>query len=218
MKTGSVGLGLALVASVAASRFGPRAYRQLTLPLKAFGVTSVTTAAFIVGADSASRQYELAKYAYGSGTTLETESRRGLDLEKQAGIFTSAGSSSARLPPRNAGTSVGTTEAVVEWAKEHRYQTVLAGWAASMVGSFAYIAATPLSFAQKLVQARMVAQGLTVAVLIASAGLSSIPTSSSTGHEEELKQLDREAAMYKWKANSPHAKHAAEVVKEQQQE
>lgn len=75
-----------------------------------------------------------------------------------------------------------------------------------MVGSFGYIAATPLSFAQKLVQARMVAQALTVAVLIASAGLSSIPTASNGGlNDEEIKRSHREELNIKWKAGSPHA-------------
>jgi len=110
-------------------------------------------------------------------------------------------------------------------------------WAASMVGSFGYISMTPLSFAQKLVvssptlhfpflgdfadlnplhapqQARMVAQGLTVAVLIASAGLSSIPTAAGGQNEDEIKREAREQGMYKWKAGSPHDKQHQDAVK-----
>jgi len=53
---------------------------------------------------------------------------------------------------------------------------VFGSWLASMVGSAVFIfARNPTqTFSQKLVQCRMVAQGATVAVLIASAGLSRI--------------------------------------------
>lgn len=54
-----------------------------------------------------------------------------------------------------------------------------------------------MSFAQKLVHARMYAQGLTVVVLIASAGLGLT--------EKRLEQQEREDRSYKWAANSPHA-------------
>lgn len=50
----------------------------------------------------------------------------------------------------------------------------------------------------------MVAQGLTVAVLIASAGLSSIPTEAGGQNEEEIKRQSRENSTYKWKKGSPH--------------
>lgn len=50
----------------------------------------------------------------------------------------------------------------------------------------------------------MVAQGLTVAVLIASAGLSSIPTAANGQNDEEVKREHREQGMFKWKKGSPH--------------
>ncbi|KAK4703641.1 hypothetical protein P7C70_g2572, partial [Phenoliferia sp. Uapishka_3] len=196
-KAGSVGLGAALIASFAAQRFGVRAYRQLTLPLKAFAVTSATTASFIIGADSASRNYELSKYAEGSGTQLEKETHRDIMAEKAAGIY-----EDGKIKQRMEGLS--TQQALLEWSKEHRYSVVIAGWGASMVGSFAYIAATPLSFAQKLVQARMIAQGLTVAVLLASAGLSAMPGPNGEESEDEQKREFRENTMYKWKKGSKH--------------
>lgn len=77
-----------------------------------------------------------------------------------------------------------------------------------MIASGAYIAATPLSFAQKLVQARMVSQGVTVAALLASAGLTAIPNASGRT-DDEIKREEREAGMYAWKKGSPHTKHDA---------
>lgn len=62
------------------------AYNALTLPLKAFAVTAITTATFIIGADAASRKFELAKYAIGSGTKLEADAYRAAEAEKMAGI------------------------------------------------------------------------------------------------------------------------------------
>ncbi|KAL7003952.1 intercellular trafficking and secretion [Cystobasidiomycetes sp. EMM_F5] len=65
-------------------------------------------------------------------------------------------------------------ERLLGWAAQHRYQIVVGSWLATMVGAGAYIfAKNPTqTFSQKLVQGRMVAQGATVAVLIATAGLS----------------------------------------------
>jgi len=99
-----------------------------------------------------------------------------------------------------------------------------------MAASGAYIAATPLSFAQKLVQvrlplalslssrtdladvlhrrpqARMVSQGVTVAALIASAGLSQIPNAQSGKSDDQIKREEREDGMYAWKKGSPHTR------------
>jgi len=72
--------------------------------------------------------------------------------------------------------SMSPREKVVRWAVQNKYKVVIGSWAASMLGSAAFIfARNPTqTFSQKLVQCRMVAQGATVAVLIASAGLSRI--------------------------------------------
>lgn len=45
-----------------------------------------------------------------------------------------------------------------------------------MAGSWMYIQSQPLSFSQKLVQARVWAQGLTVASLIGMAAITQIPS------------------------------------------
>lgn len=58
-----------------------------------------------------------------------------------------------------------------------------------------------------LSQARMIAQGVTVVALIASAGLNLIPNAEGKS-DEDYKREEREAGMYAWKKNSPHAQHA----------
>ncbi|KAL8279933.1 hypothetical protein RQP46_007783 [Phenoliferia psychrophenolica] len=195
-KTASVGFGTSLAASVAAQRYGVRTYRQLTLPVKAFAVTAATVMCFTYGADAASRQFELEKYS-NQDSAFGRQAHAGIAAEQAAGIY-----EDGKVKVRMEGMS--TKQALLEWGKDHRYSVVLAGWGASMVGSFAYIAATPLSFAQKLVQARMVAQGLTVVVLLASAGLSAMPAADGGESEDELKRDFRESTMYKWKKGSAH--------------
>lgn len=225
-----IGLGGALAASFAAQRLGVPAYRKLTLPLKTFFAISPGIAGFVIGADSAARKYELSRYAVGANTDLAREAHKGESLEQQAGLRGGSPTEQARLQQRE---MASTKDILVDWGKEHRYTVVFWSWAASMVGSFGYISMTPLSFAQKLVQvgfrlpsqralhvltagdwlvqARMVAQGLTVAVLIASAGLASIPTASNGGvNEDEVKRLERESSMYKWRKDSPHEQHRAQ--------
>ncbi|GEM09227.1 mitochondrial hypoxia induced protein domain protein [Rhodotorula toruloides] len=208
LKGGALGLAAGGAGAVALHRANAQAFTRLTLPLKAFAVTqvradlhsapfSVGTAAFIIGADKASREFELAKYAVGSGTELERSSREQQRLEQEVGI-------AGGKPKRN--TPVSTKEAVVEWAKDNRWTAVGLSWAASMVGAGAYIAATPLTFAQKLVQARMVAQGVTVVALLGSAALTQIPNAQGKS-DEDLKREERESTMYAWKKDSPHYKH-----------
>lgn len=61
-------------------------------------------------------------------------------------------------------------EKFMDWGRENRYKLVGASWVASMAGSLALVYRDKyLSKAQKLVQARVYAQGLTLLVLIASA-------------------------------------------------
>ncbi|GAA5936804.1 Rcf2p [Sporobolomyces koalae] len=191
--SGMIALGTGAVGAVGLQRMNVAAWRGLTLPLKAFALTSITTAGFIIGADSASRKFELSKYSVGSGTQLEKISHEQQRLENEAGIGKKAG-------PQ---TTLGTKDAVLDWAKTNRWSVVFGSWVASMAGSGAYIAASPLSFAQKLVQARMVAQGLTVAVVLASAALTQIPNAEGIS-DDEAKRIDREQGMYAWKKGSPH--------------
>lgn len=93
------------------------AYRNLTLPLKAFAVTSVTTASLIVGADSAARKYELSKYALGSGTQLEKITHHDIAAEEAAGI----GAVTKTLADTK---EMTTKDLVLSWGKEHRYSVV----------------------------------------------------------------------------------------------
>jgi len=77
---------------------------------------SITTAGFIIGADSASRKFELSKYSIGSGTKLEKLSHEQQRLEQEAGIAGKTGSGQIK--------EMGTSDAVLQWAKKNRWSVV----------------------------------------------------------------------------------------------
>lgn len=123
--------------------------RNLTLPLRAFLVTSSGIFVGITAADHASRNFE------------EQRNKNRMYL------------SNRETAQRTAETAaMGPAERILAWARAEKYKIVGATWVASMVGSFALVGRNPyLSGQQKIVQARVYAQGLTLAVLVASAGL-----------------------------------------------
>ncbi|KAJ5493789.1 hypothetical protein N7463_009876 [Penicillium fimorum] len=150
LKGGTVGGVLGLAGGVAGVLLASRRYhtiRNLTIPMKAFLVTSSGTFTGIIAADHASREYENeqnAAYQWYENREerLRAEEIRGLSFVDRAAAF----------------------------ARREKYKIITATWVASMVGSFALVSRIPgLSGQQKLVQARVYAQGLTLGVLCASA-------------------------------------------------
>ena len=81
---------------------------------------------------------------------------------------------------------------IVNFFGEHKYKFVVGGWAASMAGSFYLVNRNKyMTKAQKVVQARVYAQGLTVALLLATVLLSVEPKKSK---EEQIASAKEEAA------------------------
>ncbi|KAJ5286281.1 hypothetical protein N7524_001587 [Penicillium chrysogenum] len=150
LKGGTVGGLLGLAGGVAGVLLASRRYhtiRNLTVPMKSFLVTSSGTFTGIIAADHASREYENeqnAAYQWYENREerLRAEEMRGLSFTDRAAAF----------------------------ARREKYKIITATWVASMVGSFALVSRIPgLTGQQKLVQARVYAQGLTLGVLCASA-------------------------------------------------
>ncbi|OLL24836.1 Respiratory supercomplex factor 2 [Neolecta irregularis DAH-3] len=76
-----------------------------------------------------------------------------------------------------------------QWFANHRYHIILGSWALGMGGSFALVARNKyLTTGQKLVQARMYAQAITLAVLLGTAGLSQV---GEDGNEVEPSEKKR---------------------------
>ncbi|KAI9703935.1 MAG: hypothetical protein M1820_005717 [Bogoriella megaspora] len=154
------------------------AFRQLTLPFRAFLIASSGTFAAIISADRYSRKFEEErnpeKKYVDSSTTLSQE------LESQK----------------------STTQKVGDWAKENRYPIVFASWVASMGAALGIVGRNPyLTGQQKLVQARVYAQGLTLAVLVASFAFETSDAAKGKGRWETIRVLD---------PNDPEHKHVIE--------
>ncbi|EPS40126.1 hypothetical protein H072_6059 [Dactylellina haptotyla CBS 200.50] len=146
LKGGAYGLGIGGASAYLLNHRYPF-FRSLTLPLKAFFVTSSATFALIVAADNASRGFEATRHH--TNITFQDETARILAENR------------ARMTPK---------ERFMDWGRENRYKIVGTSWVASMAGSLALVYRDKyLTRAQKLVQARVYAQGLTLMVLLASA-------------------------------------------------
>jgi hypothetical protein len=79
----------------------------------------------------------------------------------------------------------------MKWASDNRYSIVFASWVASMGGALALVGRSPhLTGQQKLVQARVYAQGLTMAVVIASLALEGVDSAQGKGRWETVRYVD----------------------------
>lgn len=142
---GVVGLGLGgLGLALATRRYATM--RNLTIPFKAFLVSSSATFGLIINADRASARYKEATnpmYGYQDQTSVALEHARA---------------------------NLSGYDRFMTWGRENRYSIVFGSWLASMGAAFAMVNRSKyMSGTQKLVQARVYAQGLTVAVLIVTA-------------------------------------------------
>lgn len=146
--------------------------------MKAFLVTSTGTFSAIIAADRASRGFEWARdpqRQYKDRATLEQE-----QIRANESLFQRA----------------------KDWGRENRYPIVTASWVASMGIALGLVGRNPyLSRAQKLVQARVYAQGLTLAVLVATAAFEVGDAKKGQGRWETVMVLD---------PNDPEHKHLIE--------
>lgn len=174
---GSVGLAAGTAGVWLASRRFP-AFRQLTLPFRVFVVVSSSTMGSIITAEKWGERYERQIHperAYKDRTQSLQE-----QIEAQK--------------------SLGTR--MKDWATEHRYGIVFGSWVASMGIALGLVSRNRyLTGAQKLVQARVYAQGLTVAILLASFALEGSDAARGKGRWETIKVLD---------PNDPTHKHLIE--------
>ena len=169
---GAAGLGLGLGGILLASRRYP-AFRGLTLPFRAFVVTSTATFGSIVNADRWSNSFQKARdpmRTYQDASQRASQTLRENETLKQR---------------------------FVEFGREHRYSIVFASWLAGMGVSLAIVGRAPLSTAQKLVQARVYAQGLTLAVLILSGIFEANDARKGSGRWETVMVLDPEDPEHK---------------------
>ncbi|KAK5132473.1 hypothetical protein LTR08_009019 [Meristemomyces frigidus] len=163
---GVVGASFGALGVYAASQRYP-AFRGITLPLRAFLVTSSGTFAAIISADAYSRRFETqrnpAKQYEDHARTLQDQ----LEAQKSA------------------------KQRTMDWLAANRYSVVFGSWVASMGTALAIVGRNPyLSGQQKLVQARVYAQGLTIAVVIISLAFEGTDNAAGRGRWETVKVLD----------------------------
>lgn len=163
---GTVGLSVGLAGVVLASR-RYAAVRSLTLPFRTFLVSSAATFGAITTAERYSIAFQKAKDPM---NFYKDESQRVLEEARRQG---------------------GETKRFLEWGRENRYTIVFTSWLAAMAVALALVSRNKfLSGSQKLVQARMYAQGLTLAVLIATAAFETSDARSGKGRWETVLVVD----------------------------
>jgi len=164
---GTAGLALGLAGVIGGAKRYPM-IKQLTLPFRSFIVTSTGTFGAIVVAERYSINYQrshdaMNNYLKESHRQIE-EARRSQLSEKQR---------------------------LMDWGRDNRYTIVFASWIAAMGVALALVGRNKyLSTSQKLVQARVYAQGLTLAVLIATAAFETADAKAGKGRWETVMVVD----------------------------
>lgn len=174
---GVIGLAVAGAAVAGASRRYAN-FRALTVPFRAFLVASAGSGVAVLSADRASANYDIAH---------NPEKQREIERERSREALYEANKTAV--------------ERAKEWASENRYPLLFGFWIASMAGSWTLVNRSPMSGSQKLVQARMYAQGLTLSALLASFAFEGNDAAKGRGRWETIKVLD---------PNDPEHKHLIE--------
>ncbi|KAI1327074.1 mitochondrial hypoxia responsive domain-containing protein [Xylariaceae sp. FL0255] len=174
---GTAGLGLGLLGVAVASR-RYHAFQSLTLPFRAFLVTSTGTFGAIVNAERYSNAYHLANNPMNFYKD---------QASRDAEVYRNQESSWERFR---------------QFGAQNRYSIVFGSWVAAMGIALGMVGRNKyLTTSQKLVQARVYAQGLTLAVLVASAAFETADAKQGKGRWETIKVLD---------PNDPEHKHLIE--------
>jgi len=142
-------------------------FQALTTPFQAFLAASTGTFSAIIAADRASARYET--YNNAERQRVATHKSEYQKYEESKPLL----------------------QRSKDWAAENRYSIVFASWVASIGIAFALVRRNPyLTTSQKLVQSRVYAQGLTLAVLLASFGLEAKDAAQNKGRWETIKVVD----------------------------
>ncbi|PWN32794.1 uncharacterized protein FA14DRAFT_181472 [Meira miltonrushii] len=188
LKAGMKGAGGGIAVAGPAAYFLHRTwqpFQRLTLPLKAMFVTFATVSAGVIAADKA-------------GIAFDQEH------------FTDEGAQKIRqfrTEEEKEWAELSTRDKALTWTKDNKFGVVAGSWIASMAGIFAYIHNQPMPFSQKLVQTRVWAQGITLASLVAMAGITQIPSAG-----DKLLYKRDHAADHSWRdfvKDSPSSQEAA---------
>lgn len=178
VKSGVIGGVAGLAAGTAGVWWASRrfaGFRSLTIPFRVFLATSAGLATCVIRAEHTSINYG---YEHDPERRRYAEKREHLQEQIDAA---KPGWQRAR-----------------DWAADHRYGIVGVSWIASMALALGLVRRNPyLTGKQKLVQSRVYAQGLTVAVLLTSFLLEANDATKGKGRWETVKILDPEDPEHK---------------------
>ncbi|PSR90680.1 hypothetical protein EW026_g165 [Hermanssonia centrifuga] len=171
------GLAISLPLSFVAQRKWA-AYRALPIQLKVLGVITVVLPAYAIGAERRGVEYDESTWTGAGKHVLEREH---LEEEKKWESYSG-------------------TEKLKDWALRNQYKVILGSWAASMAVAGAIVMTNKYqTLPQKVVQARMWAQGLTIGVLIGAGVMT---------HSQREQSFAQRTADHSWR----------EMLEEQQRE
>ncbi|EEU48088.1 uncharacterized protein NECHADRAFT_102392 [Fusarium vanettenii 77-13-4] len=162
---GTIGIGVGVGGVIFASR-RYAAFRGLTIPFRTFLITSAGTFGAIINADRWSMAFQKEQNPMNFYQD-ETQRVQQITRENQSAY-----------------------ERFMEYGKENRYSIVFISWLASMGLAFALVSRSPMNTANKVVQARVYAQGLTLAVLIISAVFEMNDAKSGSGRWQTVMVID----------------------------
>ncbi|KAK3694848.1 hypothetical protein B0T22DRAFT_84229 [Podospora appendiculata] len=170
---GSIGMAMGLTGVIVASRRYP-GFRNITLPFRSFLVTSSGTFGAIVTAEHYSVLFQRGRDPMNQ--YMDESQRVAQEMRREE----------------------GSGKRFMDWGRENRYTIVFTSWIAAMGLALAMVGRNKyLSTAQKLVQARVYAQGLTVAVLIATAAFETADAKSGKGRWETVMVVDPDDPTHK---------------------
>lgn len=161
-------VGFAITAGIfkLGARKWPGFPKNLTWSLRTLIFIAPPTVACSIMAEEASNAFDRQMYS------SETEAKRKLEEHQRW----------AKLP---------LSEKITNGAINNKYKIIVGAWAASMYGSWVLVDRDPImTKTQKLVQARMYAQGITVILLLAAMGVSMWDEEAHPEHYQKNEKED----------------------------
>ncbi|KAG1444391.1 hypothetical protein G6F56_010316 [Rhizopus delemar] len=148
LKGAAIGLGLGALATAFTLKRSPE-FKALSRPLQSIMAVSGASAGFLFASDSAVSAYENREMGYTDEDMIQS------------------------LLEHKEDQNLSTFDKSLQYLNKNRWSFIGMSWAVSMAGAFGYSFSNRyLTTQQKVVQARMYAQAVTIAVLMASAGIS----------------------------------------------
>ncbi|KAI9277414.1 hypothetical protein BY458DRAFT_504920 [Sporodiniella umbellata] len=161
LKGAVIGLGIGALATSIVMKRSPE-FRALSRPVQSIMLAGGGTAGFLFATDSAVTEFENREMGYTDEDMIQS-----------------------LLKHKEDEAPLSSFDQSLQYLDKNRWSFIGMSWAVSMVGAFGYSFSNRfLTTQQKVVQARMYAQAVTIAVLMASAGISIYVGDEGKPHKE----------------------------------